>query len=270
MKNTVLKWFDLLLFPSEWKDAVTDGLKTFDLDMIEANDNPYAWLYTQEDKMQGLIYALYKCEDFFEKGKAMGISEDILMETMQEVRRHAQNYHRTTKGEKIGIYQIRWVGTVLSGRLYCLGRLEFEMKTTKRTWEGHGVVPGDKVIGLHIPRTGGRMSNEDVESSLKKAAEFFPKYFPDFDYKCYVCHSWLLDPTLKLLLPPDSNIIKFLNRFEITDKTESASGLGSIFGSGTNYENVLAKTPETALQKAAYEHIKNGGKLYEAHGFMEK
>lgn len=270
MEKTIFKWFDRLNFPAEWKSAVKDGLKDFDLKTVQEQEAPYTWLYGQENKMLGLIYALYKCEDFFNKGLDMGISEDILIETMQEVRRHAQNYNRYSGYKKIGINQIKWVGTVLSGRLYCLGRLEFEMKKTKRTWEKKGVCPGDHVIGIHIPRTGGGMSDQEVEASLKTAAEFFPKYFPDFDYKCYVCHSWLLDPTLRQLLRPDSNIIRFLNRFEISDQEESTSGLGSIFGGGTNYENVLSKTPETSLQKAAYEYIKNGGKLHEAHGFMEK
>lgn len=270
MESVIFKWFDRLELPAEWKPTVLESMKSFDLGGVLAQENPYNWLYTQEDKMQGLLFALYKCEDFFENGRIMGISDDILLTTMLEVGRHARNYNRATNGEKIGINQIRWAGTVLSGRLYCLGRLEFEMKTTKRYCKNLGVVPGDRVIGLHIPRTGGAMSEGEVEESLKLASEFFPKYFPDFDYKCYVCHSWLLDPTLKTLLRPNSNIIKFQNRFEISDIEEATSGLGSIFGSGTNYENVLAKTPETSLQKAAYEHIKNGGKLYEAHGFMKK
>lgn len=218
--------------------------------------------------MQGLLYALYKCEDFLEKGLSKGIPESILIDTLQEIRRHSQNYYKYNK--KIGLNQIKWAGTVLSGRLYCLGRLEFEMKTTKKAWEKGGISPGDPVIGLHIPHTGGSMSDGEVEKSLNLAKEFFPKYFPDFDYKYYMCQSWLLDPTLRQLLPPESNIVKFLNRFDITETHESTSGLGIIFGSGTTYENVLKKSPQTSLQKAAYDHIKNGGKLLDGFGFMKK
>lgn len=270
MKKTIIKWFERLEFPKEWKGAVEAALKDFDLDLIQKQPDPYQWLYEQEDKMQGLLYALYMCEDFFEKGLEKGISEAILLETMKEIRRHAMNFNRDTKGEFIGIKQIKWAGIVISGRLYCLGRLEFEMMTTKKHWEGHGVSPGDKVISIHIPGTGGPMSDEEVGASLKMAAEFFSKYFPDFDYKCYYCYSWLLDPTLKKLLKPESNIIKFQNRFDITEADESDEGLEIVFGSGTTYENVLTKNPETSLQKAAYEYIKNGGKLREGLGFMER
>ena len=114
------------------------------------------------------------------------------------------------------------------------------------------------------------MTDEEVEKSFALAAEFFPKYFPDFEYECYMCHSWLLDPTLKKLLKPESNILKFSNRFDVTETNDSTSGIAIIFGSGTTYETVPEKTPQTSLQKAAQEHIRNGGKLYDGYGFMKK
>jgi hypothetical protein len=61
-----------------------------------------------------------------------------------------------------------------------------------------------------------------------------------------------------------------LNRFDITETHESTSGLGIIFGGGTTYENVLQKTPKTSLQKAAYDYVKNGGKLLDGYGFIKK
>lgn len=268
MEKRILKWFDILEFPIEWKDTTIEAIKTFNLEKIEAQENPYSWLYEQENKMMGMLFALYKCEDFLKKGLSKGIPENILIDTLQEIRRHSQNTYKYNK--KIGLNQIKWAGTVLSGRLYCLGRLEFEMKSTQKTWEKGGISPGDSVMGLHIPRTGGPMSDKEVEESFNLAKEFFPKYFPDFEYKCYMCHSWLLDPTLRQLLPPDSNIVKFLNRFDVTETHESTSGLGIIFGGGTTYENVLEKTPQTSLQKAAYDYIKNGGKLLDGFGFIKK
>ena len=270
MDRIILKWFDILGFPEEWREAVTAAVKTFNIEAIEKNENPFDWLFTQEDKMMGMLYALCKCEDFFENGKAKGIPESILTETMQEVRRHSMNYHRSSGGKKIGIYQIRWAGTVLSGRLYCLGRLEFEMRTTKKSWEKGGIIPGDKVISIHIPRTGGPMTDEEVEESFRMAEEFLPKFFPDHDYKCYTCHSWLLDPALRKLLKPDSNIIRFMDRFDVVETNPSTSALGIIFGVGTTYENVLEKNPQTSLQKAAQEYIRNGGTLGEGFGFIKR
>ena len=268
MKKRILKWFDILEFPIEWKDEVIEAVKTFDFEKIEVQEKPYDWLLEQEDKMQGMLYALYKCEDFLNNGLAKGIPENILIDTLQEIRRHSQNYYKYY--QKVGLKAIKWAEIILSGRLYCLGRLEFEMKLTPKTWEKGGISPGDSVIGLHIPRTGGPMSDKEVEESFNLAKDFFPKYFPDFEYKCYMCRSWLLDPTLRQLLPPESNIVKFLDRFDVTETRESTSGLGIIFGGGTTYENVLKKTPQTSLQKAAYDYIKNGGKLLDGFGFIKK
>ena len=271
MKDRILKWFDILQFPTEWKTATIEAINTFDLAEIEKQEKPYAWLLEQENKMTGMLYALYKCEDFFNQGIQKGIPEEILVATLQEIRRHSQNYNRATKGEKIGLRQIKWAEVILSGRLYCLGRLEFEMKTIQKTWENGGITtPGAKVLSVHIPRTGGPLLDEEAEESFKMSKVFFKKYFHDFDYKCYFCHSWLLDPTLRKLLKPDSNIVKFLDRFDVTETNESESGLRIIFGGDTTYENVLEKTPQTGLQKSAYEYIKNGGKLLEGFGFIEK
>ena len=269
MDKIILKWFDILEFPTEWKNATIEAIKTFNLEEIEAQDAPYSWLFEQENKMTGMLYALYKCEEFFNNGLKKGISQDILIDTLQEIRRHSQNYYKYN--QIIGLYQIKWAEVILCGRLYCLGRLEFEMRTTQKTWEKGGIItPGASVLSVHIPRTGGSMTDEECEESFVRSKEFFKKYFPDFDYKCYFCHSWLLDPTLQKFLKPESNIIKFQNRFDITETHESASGLGIIFGGGTTYENVLEKTPQTSLQKAAYDYIKNGGKLLDGYGFIKK
>lgn len=270
MDKTILKWFEILGLPEEWRPTVENAARSFDFFKLDGLEKPYNALAESENKLDGLLYALAKCQSFYDNGRALGIDENILIDTMQEVRRHAANYHRNSNGEKIGIYQIKWAGTVLSGRLYCLGRLEFEMKKTSKPWSGHGVETGDPVMGLHIPRTGGPMTDAEVSRSFKLAEDFFKEYYPNFDYKCYTCNSWLLDPTLKQLLPPTSNIVKFQNRFDITETAESTSGLSIVFGAGTSYENVLSKTPETSLQRAIQDHIKNGRKLYSGFGFAEK
>lgn len=114
------------------------------------------------------------------------------------------------------------------------------------------------------------MPDSEVSRSFALAKDFFAEHFPDFDYKCHSCSTWLLDPTLRQLLPPQSNIIKFLDRFDVIETVESQSGLAIIFGSGTTYGNVLSKTPVTSLQRAVYDHVKNGGKLFSGYGFAEK
>ena len=79
-----------------------------------------------------------------------------------------------------------------------------------------------------------------------------------------------MDLTLKELLPESSNIVGFLNRFDIVDAKESDSTLKHVFDKNAAYENVGQYTPKTSLQKAVIEHIKNGGRLYMSLGYKPK
>lgn len=67
---------------------------------------------------------------------------------------------------------------------------------------------GDPMLSIHIPADG-PMTPEISLCSLRKAAEFFRTYYPDMPWKGFWCHSWLLDPFLRTLLPPSSNILRF-------------------------------------------------------------
>lgn len=59
------------------------------------------------------------------------------------------------------------------------------------------------------------MQESRVETSLENAAEFFQHYFPETDYRAFLCCSWLLYPPMTKCLPPDSRIRKFADRFTI-------------------------------------------------------
>ena len=271
MKHTILKWFDILNFPQEWKEAVEKSAESFDTTIIESQPDPYNWLFEQEDKMQGLLYALYKCEDFYNTAKKRNIPDEILLASLSEVKRYAVEYNKVmTKGEKLGILQIRWIGKVLKGNIYRLGRLEFEIRGSLKGSVKHGVKEGDDIIAVHIPDNGGPFTEETCKEAYRLAEEFFPKYFPEYKYEYYTCHSWLLDNTLKKFLKPTSNIVWFMDTFEITENHESYEALTYLFGRGTKLQDIDKLTPETSLQKAIVEHLKNGGKLYEAFGLQKK
>lgn len=271
MKDLILKWFEKLELPEEWKDTVCSEADNFDPAFLDAMDEPYMWLNEQENKMLCLLYALYKTEDFFNTARKRNIPEDILLASLTEVRRYAVEYNKITNGEKIGIKQINWIGKIMCGTIFRLGRLEFEMRHCLRSSEKHGIKEGDPVLAVHIPDNGGPMTEEACSEAYALSKEFFAKYYPEFNYKCYTCSSWLLDKTLKGFLKPDSNIVKFMDSFDIDDKVkESYDALTYLFVRGTTVDDVKNLTPKTSLQKAVVEHIKNGGKLYSGYGFKAR
>lgn len=273
MKHTtkiIQKWFDILSLPEEWKHEVIKSAEEFDIEKVDNMSEPYQYLYTQEDKMQGLLYALYKCEDYFEMSKKRNIPDDILLASLSELKRYALEYYNTSKCKKIGLLQIRWLGKILRGNIYRLGRLEFEIKFAELDWEKNNIKIGDKILGVHIPDNGGPFNETTCQEAYDLAEDFFAKYFPEHDYKCYDCRSWLLDKTLRNFLSPSSNIIKFMDTFDIVWEKEAYSALTYLFGMGTEVCDLKNITPKTSLQKHVIDHILNGGKLYSGQGYRAR
>ncbi len=269
MTSIIEKWFDLLNLPTEWKDEVMNSAKTFDPAYIDAKEEPYSWLFEQEDKKQALLYALCKCEDFYLTAKKRDIPDDILLASLTEVKRYALEYYNLTKGEKIGIQTIKWIGKILNGNIYRLGRLEFEIRTCVYGWPKHNIAAEENVIAVHIPDNGGPFTEEACNEAYRLSKEFFAKYFPEYDYKAYVCSSWMLDPTLKQFLKPTSNIVRFMNTFDVVKTTEAYSSLIFLFGRGTEISDLKNITPTTSLQKSVIDHLLSGGKMYSGYGFKE-
>ncbi|MBR5314423.1 MAG: DUF5596 domain-containing protein [Clostridia bacterium] len=264
MKKTVEKWFDILGLPTEWRKEILENADRISLEEIEKNELPFQWLLEQENKLVGLIYTLYKCEDFFNTGRKRDIPENILIKTLSEVKRYAIEHYNTTGN--LGISVMNWMGKILNGKIYRLGRLEFEMRDAMHSCDELGLTKGENVIGVHIPDNGGPFTPETCAEAYALAEEFFAKYFPEFTYKHYVCNSWLLDETLRKFLKPESNIIKFMDTFKIAATKEAYSALIYLFGRGVEVEHLSTVTPETSLQKAVVDHLQNGGKLYTTFG----
>ncbi|MBQ6703071.1 MAG: hypothetical protein IJN17_08990 [Clostridia bacterium] len=270
MKQLIMKWFDLLNLPEEWKEEIERASESFDPTPLDGMKDPYLYLNEGEDKMPCLLYSLYKCEDFYNTAKKRDIPDDILLASLSELKRYALEYNKITNGEKLGLKQINWLGKILCGNIYRLGRLEFEIRGSLKSSEKHGVNAGDPVIAVHIPNNGGPFTEEACKEAYKLCEEFFPKYFPEYQYEYYTCNSWLLDPTLKNFLKPESNIYKFAATFEVTEGRESTDALTYLFGRGTELKDLDTLTPETSLQKHVVEHLKNGGKLYSSFGLKKK
>ena len=264
MKNIVEKWFDILELPSEWKQDVLSYCDKTDIAEIESHDDPYLWLFEQEDKLLSLVYVIYKCESFADYSHSKGIGDDVIIPTLSELKRYALECYKLTG--KIGLIHSKWLGKILNGKIYRLGRLEFEMRDAMHSYEPMGLTKGENVIGVHIPDNGGPFTPEVCDEAYEKAKSFFAKHFPEFQYKHYVCNSWLLDRTLKKFLKSESNIVKFMDSFEEVATKEVYSAFTYLFGMGTEAKDLKNFTPTTSLQKGIIEHIENGGKLYSTFG----
>lgn len=128
--------------------------------------------------------------------------------------------------------------------------------------------PGDPVISIHIPATGS-LSPAKVDDSLQKATNFFRKYYPDYEYKAFVCYSWLMDPQLVDLLGEDANISKFNARFQKVTAKSNGNHVFKFVFLKPDMNFALEDLPEnTHLEKALKKHYLDGEAIYGMAGYF--
>ena len=139
---------------------------------------------------------------------------------------------------------------------FALGRLQFDMATFDRHYRKHGVdlKPGDKVLGVHIPRTLTKLDNYSVKQSYAKAHAFFREWLGDSP-TVFVCGSWLLFPRHRELLTSESNILTFMNDFDIIDSGfyDNYHEIWRLFD--CNYNPDLDKLPQDSTLRCRYVEL---------------
>ena len=185
-----------------------------------------------------------------------GISEEIFFMTMGCFPRFIGE-HMESFGS-YGFDRWWWTGRQTSLRLFRIGALEYEL----------GEKEADKWISIHIP-SDADLSDRAVDESLSGARAFLKKYFPEYEGAQFHCHSWLLAPALKKLLPAESNINRFRERFTLLGTDEDADDYKLwVF---KNKALKIDEFPEnTTLQKKMKAYLMQGGKVGCAWGFIRE
>ena len=192
---------------------------------------------------------------------AKGIPEEVLLESMTDLGIWLRNAKRNYG--VIGLRQARpWEADVFHGSVIRHGRLECNYEyhyTREPIYDSDGNVlltKGDAVINMHIPEDG-PMDIDECKKSMERMRVFFEEYRPDYNWKGFLCESWLLDSQLRTMLSPDSNIIKFQDMGYRYDIAECDGTVFRVFGT-RDPESI--KDP-TTLQRNALAFMKAGGKF---------
>ncbi len=128
---------------------------------------------------------------------------------------------------------------------------------------------GDDVLSVHIPAKG-RMTPESVDDAFSLADDFFAKYYPDKDFKAYVCSSWLLNTDMRHWLKPESNIQLFRNRFDVVITSRNGYSLSwHVFGL-EDITPVEQLQPTNSFQQSVVDWVKAGNTLYNGYGYILK
>ncbi|HZC75135.1 MAG TPA: hypothetical protein VE220_04095 [Gaiellaceae bacterium] len=166
------------------------------------------------------------------KHRALGLTDDESWATLRDIFRAHE-----VRGEE-PFSDLRWIEVVWSGRLAELGRLQFESRA-------------DGVLAIHIPESG-PLTPAACEASFARARVVFP------DHRVASCHSWLLDPALAAVLPGNSNIVRFQQRFELRDDGDEANDDVLRFVFHTDDSDLDKLTPRTTLERALVDHMRAG------------
>lgn len=157
-----------------------------------------------------------------------------------------------------------WKGYPFQANGYVLHE---KIELPKNEWE-KVLEKGDPVIRLHIPPHG-KMTSELIDKTLEKAKKFAAKYYSDYRYKAFACHSWLVDPQLDELLNQESNIVKFRKRFQsLTGKSQGEDIFNFIFNKKDMNFDIKALPEDSSLQRALKRHYLSGKAIYEMEGFF--
>jgi len=71
---------------------------------------------------------------------------------------------------------------------------------------------GDPILGVHI-HADGPMAHDQCGESFRRAMDFFPRHFPEYEIRAFTCNSWLMDHQFAKYLSPKSNIVRFLSEY---------------------------------------------------------
>ncbi len=192
---------------------------------------------------------------YAEKGIDMQIYRDSVLDLKWKL-----SECRAVKGI-CGSFVAGWFGGFFKLERFALGRLQFELIPARVDYEKDGVkIEKDKdlVINVHIPRTGTPMDKESCDKSYAAAREFFRDEIKD---KCaFVCHSWLLFPKNKEILPTSTNTYRFMSEYDIIDwGFNEGQDLWRLFD--THEMNPDRLPTNGSLRRAYVEHLKRGGRV---------
>ena len=201
-----------------------------------------------------------------EKHQKAGLSEELYQKIQWDIYRKLMECH-----EVHGVWGTvcaTWNARAFQLTRFQLGRLQFEPIYAYAPYEADGfkVNVGDVVINIHIP-SGIPLTRETCKDSLRQAYEWFAPLFGDGPVVLF-CASWLLSPDHREMLPPQSNIIGFMDLFRPVygDRTVE-NNLWRIFGQ-PDCSDIANLPRKTSLQRIYADTLAAGKMPRSGMGFI--
>lgn len=207
-----------------------------------------------------LLFLLNCTQALFERYKEGSVSENIYWDTMMDLK--YKLVECIDCEEVYGVMCWSWYREFFTMERFAIGRFQYQMSQTSvdyTTKNGYKIKAGTPSLDIHIPSSGIPLTDEVRFDSYKKAHKYFRDYF-ETDESIFECSSWLLYPRHKEFLPPNSNILKFDNDFELirSEEKEGFSNGWRVFGKYSDLPYDKLPTDTTLRKVYAQWLIENG------------
>ena len=170
-----------------------------------------------------------------------------------------------------GMFVAWWYDGWFRLERFGMGRMQFELLDFPFDYyekDGKILRKGDKVINVHIAKTGESIAPALLEDAYRQAVAFFKDEFIGKPIP-FFCESWLAYPKLDDFLKEGSNIKAFKDRFDIFhvhlyDKGDY-SEMWRLYD--MDYTGNLDDFPgDSSLRRAYKQYLKEGGQVGEGYG----
>ncbi|MGL5675079.1 MAG: acyltransferase domain-containing protein [Cellulosilyticaceae bacterium] len=193
--------------------------------------------YSPLTRLAGL---LFMTEALYHQYKVLQIPDKFFFDTIDDISQRSISYKIDNGTLGLSKDDVIWFRHHMNMKLFTIGVLQFQLfhmiyleedgfmyfdDATKEQ-----LPTGSPVLNVHIPK-GSNITPFQCDEAFYNVKKFFALYFPEHKWSAFLCYSWLLYPKLKEILPPNSNIRQFADRFEIISScTYSEQATECIFG----------------------------------------
>lgn len=216
------------------------------------------------------VFLMNCTEELLRRYRKAGISEDIYWAGMDDLR--CKLLECMECEQVCGTFVAGWNDGFFRMGRFALGRFQYEPchsdLPTFTAACGYVIKEGSPMLNFHIPSSGISLTDEVRYDSYRRAYEFFREHCGDGPMVMR-CHSWLLFPGHRKFLPENSNILRFMDDFEIIESAEKEffNDGWRIFGKDSDLP--VEQLPErTSLQRAYKKWLCEGNKAGSALGII--
>ncbi|MBQ6018714.1 MAG: DUF5596 domain-containing protein [Clostridia bacterium] len=227
--------------------------------------------YKENKYTMDLVFIMHLSKRTRERYREQGLPDELFWASMTDLKYKLLECMACKNVP--GTFVAGWNEGFLRLGRFTLGRFQYEPDGVYHGEDLHlecglTVKDGARYAGFHIPSSGQPLT-DDVRSGSYRMAYEFMKEKTRSDIVLLRTHSWLLYPGHREFLPPTSNILRFMDDFEIYE-----SGDSDEFGDAWRVFNQYAELPvtewpeDTSLRRAFKARLLSGGKTGSGGGFI--